>query len=185
MNLVLVNGSPRRAGNSTVLAQAVAAGAVAAGARELPPIHIGGMRFQGCQNCGGCEGTGRCVLKDDMAEAYRQLAAANLWIFATPIYFDTLSGQLKLFFDRLFCLSKNKLPGTRQAVMAIAYEMGHNPAYAQNMRPFLGYLNWFGDFSRAELVEAWGMARAGDIHTRQDLLDRARRLGGEMVNPQG
>ncbi len=177
MNLVVVNGSPRPEGNSTILAQAVAAGAITAGIRELPLIHVGGMRFRDCQNCGGCEGSGRCVLKDDMAEAYRRLAAADLWIFATPIYFDTISGQLKLFFDRLFCFSKKKLPGRRQAVMAIAYEMGHNDAYARNVKPFLGYLNWFGDFARTEVVEAWGMAKAGDIHTRQDLLDNARRLG--------
>lgn len=185
MKVVVINGSPRRNGNSTTLALAVAEGAAAAGAERLPMVHLEGLRFAGCRNCGGCESTGECVLLDDLTDVYARLRAADIWVMATPIYFDSVSGQFKLFYDRLFCLTKRKMPGVRHGVLAIAYEADHMPNYLRNVKPFLDYLSWFGDFREKRAIEAWGMARLGDIHKRPDLLEQARALGRDLVEKSG
>lgn len=185
MKVVVINGSPRPNGNSTTLALAVAEGAAAAGAERLPVVHLEKLHFAGCQNCGGCDTTGECVLRDDFTDIYARLRAADLWVMATPIYFDSVSGQFKLFYDRLFCLTKRKLPGIRHGVLAIAYEARQTPNYLHNVKPFLDYLSWFGDFREKRAIEAWGMARLGDIHQHADWLEQARTLGRELVEKSG
>lgn len=183
MKLLVVNGSPRRGGNSATLALAVAEGAAAAGATRLPTVHLQALSFRGCLNCGGCEVSGVCAVRDGLDPIYALLREADLWVFATPIYFDTVSGQFKLFYDRLFCFTKRKLPGVRSAVLAIAYEDDRNEGYVRNMKPLLNYLGWFGDFRERRLIEAWGMAKPGDIRKRPDLLDQAASLGRELAAP--
>lgn len=179
--VLVINGSPRVDGNSTRLAQSVAAGAAGAGAVTLPTVHLEQLRFRGCQNCGGCNETGVCVLQDDLTPVYAMLARANFWVFASPIYFDTISGQLKLFYDRLFCLSKRKLDNPRAAVFAIAYEAGENEGYVNNMAVYQNYLKWFGEFIDTAVVAAPQMVKKGDIEKRPDLLDAAAALGARMA----
>ncbi len=181
IHVVVINGSPRKDGNSTTLAEAVAAGAVAAGAVALPTVHLEQLRFRGCQNCGGCDHSGACVLQDDLAPVYTALMCARFWVFASPIYFDTISGQLKLFYDRLFCFTKRKLKQPRTAVFAIAYEAGRNDGYTTNMGVYQSYLKWFGEFSQSEVIAAANMARKGDINKCPDLLDAARALGARLA----
>jgi multimeric flavodoxin WrbA len=103
VGIVGVSGSPRREGNSAIMLERILRGAERLGAHRERVLYPDRMRFRGCQNCGGCSETGSCVVSDDMDEAYRLLERSAIWVFASPIYFDMVSGQLKLFFDRLYC----------------------------------------------------------------------------------
>lgn len=181
MNIVQINGSPRKDGNSTILGRAVVEGAISCGAMALPEIYIEKIKFRGCQNCGGCNDSGICIVKDDMQTAYSILREADIWVFNTPIYFDTISGQLKLFYDRLFCFSKKKLEGQRKAAFAIAYEMERNDNYVANMKVYQDYLKWFSDFTESNVVQAWGMAKHGDILKCPEFIEEAKRLGKKLA----
>ena len=103
--LMIVKGSPRENGNSALLAAQVAAGAEAAGA-EVESFYLHGMDIQPCDGCDFCQGAAEigCVIEDDMQILYPKIREADAILYASPIYWFTVSAQLKLFMDRCYSL---------------------------------------------------------------------------------
>ena len=182
MKIIGIAGSPRKRGNTTILLDHVLESAAENGAERLPIVYLNDLVFKGCQNCGGCDDTGVCVLKDDLTPVYDSLRESDVWVLSSPIYFDGISGQLKLFFDRLICLNKRKLPGKRRAAIVIAYEDKQREDYLKNMEVYRGYLNWFGDFEFTEVMEAWGVAAKGDVNSKPEFLEQAKELGRRLTS---
>jgi len=59
--------------------------------------------------CGACQGKGKCVQKDDMAEVLDKMIAADVIVMATPVYFYTMNAQMKTLIDRnMFSLYRNQ-----------------------------------------------------------------------------
>lgn len=107
MKIVAVNGSHKgRAGNTAVMVDAFLRGARLAGA-ETAYIVLAEKEIGYCRACKACwfATPGRCVLKDDMAETVPLLKSADIWVWATPLYFDNISSRLKTFIDRLMVLA--------------------------------------------------------------------------------
>lgn len=104
--IIIVESSPRHNGNSTLLARQVAAGARSLGA-EVDTIHLRGMEISPCIACDACQESLKrdCVINDDMKAIYPRLRAADAIVYATPIYWFTVSGQIKLFMDRCYALT--------------------------------------------------------------------------------
>jgi len=99
MHLLIVLGSPRKNGNSEILAQHVAKG-MEEGGGTVEYIRLNGLTLSPCQGCGGCEKTGECVIKDDMGAIYERADAADRILVASPVYFYALTAQTKAFIDR-------------------------------------------------------------------------------------
>jgi multimeric flavodoxin WrbA len=99
MHLLIVLGSPRKNGNSEILAQHVAKG-MEEGGGTVEYIRLAGLTLSPCQGCGGCEKTGECVIKDDMGAIYERADAADRILVASPVYFYALTAQTKAFIDR-------------------------------------------------------------------------------------
>jgi multimeric flavodoxin WrbA len=99
MHLLIVLGSPRKKGNSEILAQHVARG-MEEGGGTVEYVRLNGLNLSPCQGCGGCEKTGECVIKDDMGALYQQADAADRILLASPVYFYALTAQAKIFIDR-------------------------------------------------------------------------------------
>ncbi|MDD2972570.1 MAG: flavodoxin family protein [Lachnospiraceae bacterium] len=99
--VIIVSSSPRKGGNSDLLCDSFAKGAIETG-NEVEKIYVKDMNFNYCCGCGFCVGNkGQCSQKDDMDVVKEKLIAADTIVFATPVYFYTMSGQLKKFIDRL------------------------------------------------------------------------------------
>ena len=96
MKVVGFVGSPRKNGNTDVLAQQVLDGAAEAGA-DVEKFYINEMDFKGCQGCGYCRAKDECKLDDDMTKAYDAIRDADGIVFGSPIYFFQLTGQMRLF----------------------------------------------------------------------------------------
>ncbi len=92
-------GSPRRGGNSEVLLDRVLAGAASKGA-ETEKIVVSTLTISPCRNCGGCTKSGVCVQRDEMQEVYLKLTRADRIVVSSPIFFGTVSAQLKALIDR-------------------------------------------------------------------------------------
>lgn len=107
-HVVAFNGSPRRRGNTeTLLASALRGVEDAGGTAET--IVVNNLQFRPCQNCGSCSKTGVCrFADDDMGQVYRLLDENCLFITATPIYFATVSAQIKALIDRCQALWSRK-----------------------------------------------------------------------------
>ena len=99
MNVVAFHGSPRAGGNTDVLLNEVLK-AVDPSIHNILLFRLNQMDIKPCQNCGGCDETGRCVIQDAMGEIYDAIRKADRIILASPIFFFSLSSQTKIMIDR-------------------------------------------------------------------------------------
>lgn len=105
MKVYAVNGSPRKNWNTATLLEHALAGAAAQGA-ETELIHLYDLDFKGCTSCFACklkEGRsyGRCAMRDGLTPVLEKLAGADAFILGSPIYFGTVSGEMRSFMERL------------------------------------------------------------------------------------
>ena len=94
-----ISGSPKINGLTNLLLDKALTGAKALGA-HTEKIVLNDLNFRPCQECGGCDKTGACILDDDMRSVYASLARAGAVIIASPIYFGSITAQLKAMIDR-------------------------------------------------------------------------------------
>ena len=99
MKIIAFHGSPRVDGNSHILLKEVLK-AIDKSQHKIQLFRLNEMNIRPCQNCGGCEETGLCVVKDDMGEVYDAIREADRVIVASPIFFFNLSAQTKIMIDR-------------------------------------------------------------------------------------
>ncbi len=103
MKIVLINGSPRgRGSNTKIMAEAFLQGAQEAGA-ETVNVFLAEKKIQHCRGCFSCwlKTPGHCIIDDDMKSILAGSEGADILVLASPLYFDTISGMLKVFMDRL------------------------------------------------------------------------------------
>jgi len=99
MNVIAFSGSPRKDGNTDLLLREAVKGVESSGT-SVKIFRLNLMDIKPCQNCGGCDETGECIIKDDMEEIYREIRTADRIILASPIFFFSLSAQTKAMIDR-------------------------------------------------------------------------------------
>lgn len=97
--VLVISASPRRNGNSDTLCDEFIRGAREAG-NECEKVFLRDKKIGYCNGCGVCNDTHRCVLKDDMEEILDSLVTSDVIVFATPVYFYTMDGQMKTLIDR-------------------------------------------------------------------------------------
>jgi multimeric flavodoxin WrbA len=100
MDILGIGGSPKKGGVTDLLLESALAGARSAGG-SVEKIVLNDLVFRPCQECGGCDKTGVCVLEDDMRPLYKKLDESDAIIVASPIFFGTISAQVKMMIDRL------------------------------------------------------------------------------------
>jgi len=100
-------GSPRKKGNSEVLVEAVSRG-IEQGGGTVEKIRVADLNIAPCIGCGGCDKTGECVVKDDMTPLYDKIISARRIILVSPVYFYSITAQLKAFVDRCQALWNRK-----------------------------------------------------------------------------
>lgn len=101
--ILIVHCSPRKDGNSSMLAGKFAEGAQSAG-NQVKRIDVGHANIAGCKACEHCfTHDGECVQKDDMQQFYPLLREYDTIVWATPMYFYNFPAQLRAFQDRMFC----------------------------------------------------------------------------------
>lgn len=98
-NILILSTSPRKGGNSDTLADAFTRGARDAG-HDAEKISLAGKSIGFCRGCLACQKTKRCVLQDDANAIVDKMLRADVLVFATPIYFYEMSGQMKTLLDR-------------------------------------------------------------------------------------
>jgi multimeric flavodoxin WrbA len=97
--VLVLQGSPRPAGNCSVMAGWARDAAARAGS-TAEVIYIDDLTIRACIGCYQCYNTGTCIFEDDMAGIIRALSAARVVIICTPVYTHTVPGSLKSVFDR-------------------------------------------------------------------------------------
>ena len=125
--IVILNGSPRKNGNTSALTKAFREGAESVGC-EVTEFFLGGLDINGCKSCfrGDNSKECPCVQRDGMEQLYPAVRDCDVVILASPLYYWTISGQLKTAIDRLFALEEgngNLLRGNgKSAALIMAAE---------------------------------------------------------------
>ncbi len=105
MKVIAVNGSPRKDWNTATLLQKALDGAASQGA-EMELFHLYELNYKGCISCFACKtingpSYGICAVKDDLTSILKRTAKADAMIFGAPIYYGTVTGEMKSFMERL------------------------------------------------------------------------------------
>lgn len=157
----IVSASLRPDSNSDALARAFARGARDAG-HTVTEVSLRGKDLRFCQGCLACQRTGRCPIRDDAAALVRQMHDADVLVFATPIYYYGMSGQMKTLLDRANPLYGGDYRFTDVYLLTCAAEDEQDTP----VRAVSGLEGWIACFERARLagtVFAGGVDSPGEI----------------------
>ena len=94
--VLIISSSPRKGGNSETLAAAFAKGAREAG-NQVETVYLREKQVGFCKGCLACMKLGHCVIQDDAMEIADKMHDADVLVFATPVYYYCVSGQLTGF----------------------------------------------------------------------------------------
>ncbi len=99
MKIIGFMGSPRFGGNTELLLDALLTGASEAGA-ETEKVRLYAIKYSPCIECGGCDETGVCILKDDFTPLYEKITSADWVVVASPIFFYNISSRTQAVVER-------------------------------------------------------------------------------------
>ncbi len=183
--VLVVLGSPRRHGNSAVLAEMIAKGAESAGA-QVETVFLHDLEIAPCRSCYACQKpkSRGCAIDDDMQDIYRSMLDAEAWVIASPVFWFTMSAQTKLWMDRCFALSayaENPFSGKRVAV-AMSYG-GEDPFDSGCVNALRTFQDAYGYVGAKIVGFVYGSAMdAGAIRENKALMKTAEDLGRQLVN---
>jgi multimeric flavodoxin WrbA len=185
--VLILTASPRKNGNSTVLALKAAEGVKAEGG-EADVVPIGNLKIAPCNACDSClvKPEAGCVIKDDMQPLYQKIRDAKGVIFASPVYWFNVSAQMKLFIDRSYAIQGKGYYAFTGKNVGVILTYADEDVFASGGINALRSFQDICAYSKANLVGAvYGSAdKAGDVQVSGKLLQKAYDLGKKLINPK-
>lgn len=180
--ILVLNGSPRARGNTSMLLDAFVEGATSAG-HTVTRFDLQKMNIHPCLGCvkGGKDAASPCVQKDDMLQIYPVYREADIVVLASPMYYWAFSAQLKMAFDRLFAVAECN-PGYANPKKECALIMAAEGNTPDNWKPVLDYyhaLLSFLEWTDRGTVLAGGFFDAGAV-AGSPKPDEARSFGASL-----
>ncbi len=164
MKIAVFNGSPKLQ-NTAALVDAFCEGAKEAG-HEVDVYHVGKMKIAGCLGCEYChtQGNGNCVQKDDLEKILPAYKEADMVVFASPIYYFTMTAQMEAAIQRVYCIGKP----AKATKAALLLSSGSPGVYDSAIAQFKGYMAYTG-------IEPVGIITAnGDENKSEEKLNEVR-----------
>jgi multimeric flavodoxin WrbA len=181
--LVLL-GSPRRKGNSAILAEQITKGAKSRKVR-VETIYLHGKNIAPCKGCMSCQkkGSKGCSIQDDMQEIYLKLIESDAWVIASPVYWFTMSAQTKIFMDRCFALPAYQNDPFNDKRIAIAMTYGAEDPFSSGcVNALRTFQDAYGYTESPVVGMVYGSAMdAGQIRANEKLMQDAFDLGKKLV----
>ena len=172
--ILVISTSLRAGGNSDTLADAFVQGAREAG-HNVEKISLHDKTIGFCRGCLTCIETRRCVIRDDADAIARQMLTADVLVFATPVYYYGMCGQMKTLLDRANPLySADYRFRDVWLLAAAAEEDGHT--VDGTVTGLQGWIDCFDKARLAGVVFAGGVTSAGEIRGHA-ALEQAREMG--------
>ncbi len=173
--VLIISTSLRGGSNSDILAKECEKGAEEAG-HAVEVISLKGKEIKFCIGCLACQKNGSCVLKDDAAEIMAKVKEAEVIVFATPIYYYEMSGQMKTLLDRL-----NPLYGTdykfRDIYMIATAAEDEESTFEKAYNGLQGWVDCFGKAALKGIVAGGGINDANDALNHTVVMKKAYDLG--------
>ncbi|MCX5645081.1 MAG: flavodoxin family protein [Phycisphaerae bacterium] len=186
-----ISTSPRREGNSDLLLRKALGGAQQAGA-ATEHLRLCDYRIEGCHECYDCSQTGDCSTRDDYQAILDKMLDADRLVFATPVFFMTVSAQAKLLIDRGQCLwvrqtvLRRPLFEPKHDRRGVLIAVGGSRSQRQFdcvRQPIQGFFKYL-EVEYAGSLCVNQVDEKGAILKRPDALDEAFRLGRMLASTE-
>lgn len=176
-HVLIISSSPRKGGNSETLAASFAKGAEEIG-HKVETVYLREKKYGFCKGCLACLKVGHCVINDDAVEIAARMHDADVLVFATPVYYYSVSGQLKTMLDRANPLFDSDYAFTKAYLLATAAEDGEETVEG-TVKAVQGWVDCFERCELAGTVFAGGVNDVGDI-AGHPALEKAHQMGKEI-----
>ena len=176
--VLIISTSLRKNSNSDRLAAEFARGAQDQG-NQVDRISLAGKEIAFCHGCLACQKSGSCVIKDDAIEIAEKVKAADVVVFATPIYYYEMSGQMKTLLDRMNSLYAADYNFRQIYLLATAAENADS-AFDGAVKGIEGWVECFAKARLAAVLRGGGLTDAGEASQHPALLAKAYQLGLEV-----
>lgn len=176
--VTVISTSLRAGSNSETLAQEFARGAAEAG-HSVTSITLAGKRLEFCRGCLACQKLGRCVVDDDANAIAEQVLASDVVVFATPVYYYGMSGQMKTLLDRMNSLYPKDYRFRDVYLVASAAE-DTPQALERTMGGLTGWVECFEKARLAGVVQGHGNSNPGDVKSNPAQLAAAYAAGAAV-----
>lgn len=179
-------GSPNKKGNVDTLVSQVLKGAKSRGAK-IEKIYLNGLKIKPCQDCGRDPHPKYCFFEDDMERIYDLLETCDSVVLGSPVYFDTVSAQVKLMIDRSNCLMpwtklsessgfvRRRKKGIFIAVAGLEQEFG------TILTTVKGFFNWANIELKETILYAHNVSY-GEAENDKSLMKKAFQAGIQLVS---
>ena len=175
--VLIISSSPRKGGNSETLAAAFAKGAREAG-HQVETVYLREKQVGFCKGCLACMKLGHCVIQDDAVEIAAKMHDADVLVFATPVYYYCVSGQLKTMLDRANPLFDTDYVFTKAYLLATAAE-DSSETFAGTEKAVQGWVDCFPRCALVGTVFAGGVNGVGEI-AGHIALEQAYQMGEDV-----
>lgn len=159
--IVIVNSTLRKGGNSEILANKFEEGAKAAG-HSVTLYNIRDLDLKFCIGCLSCGSTHKCVIKDSMNDLYETFQNADIVVFASPVYYYSVCGQLKTFLDRLNPLYSRNNKFKEVYLLSTSAE-ADNDAMEGSISDIQGWIDCFAGVRLKGVLRAIGVNDKGEV----------------------
>ena len=176
--VLIISTSLRGNSNSDILARECEKGARDAGL-DTEYVSLKGKDIKYCIGCLSCQKTGKCVLKDGVTDIMAKAKEAEVIVYATPIYYYEMCGQMKTLLDRFNPLYSGDYNFRDIYLIATAADDGD----ATFDKAYSGLQGWVDCFDKARLkgkVVAGGVDEAGSVNNFVDIKNKAYELGKNL-----
>lgn len=166
--VLIISSSPRKNGNSQMLAEAFAKGAMES-KNKVETVCLREKSYSFCKGCFACLKLGHCVIKDDAVEIAAKMHDADIIVFATPVYYYSVSGQLKTMLDRANPLFDTDYAFTDIYLLATAAE-DEAETFEGTQKAVQGWVDCFDRAQLSGVVFAGGVNEIGEINGHEALI---------------
>lgn len=174
-HVCIISTSPRKNGNSEILADEFARGAREQG-HEVEKITLYDKNINFCIGCLSCQTTCQCVLKDDANAIIKKMCNADVLVFASPIYFYEMCGQMKTLLDRSNPIFPAEYNFRDVYLLATAAD-NNKTAMDGALKGLQGWIDCFEKAKLAGVVRGTGANYIGTIKDVPDVLQQAHEMG--------
>ncbi len=179
MKTLVLQGSPRKEGNTATLTRRFLSGLESPdGAVEITELWLNDLNIRPCKACFQCAGRSRCVIMDDMQRIYPAIESSQLIVFAVPIFWWHMNAQTKLCIDRLTALlsPEDKLPALANKHLVLVVSYNYRSCAECTIRMFEEFKEWIG--VRLDILEH--CAKDGHVSSAGQTLQKAYQLGKDI-----
>jgi multimeric flavodoxin WrbA len=192
LNILILSGSPVRGGSTEILLERIAEGISHSSIQPVKSelVRLNDYQYLPCQSCGESPEPAFCIFKDEINPVYDLYVNCDVVLFGSPVYFDSVSAQAKLFIDRCNCLKpvdfsenpehffKKVLTKKRLGGMVLAGSERQDFEYARKV--IAGFFKWTEVSDCGYIAYGGSGLQAGAVADDSDKLTEAFALGQKI-----